>query len=197
MSASKSPASNPSITPDPSVDGSPIRKAFLIEATANLASIPMITNTSFVLSLILKNPSDINPSTILFTRLFGGIVVGGLTSGLLAGYSNTRNGIESRRIVYMMLGLGEALMIPVLVNEMFKDGREAAISKKVAGSVISMLLPPLLWRLYVLFIRPDLLGRYTESDGEGKSKRAWHAEEMYKIQRRSGNDDSNKGYDGG
>jgi len=171
MSASKSPATNPPISPDPSVDGSTIRKAFLAEATANLASIPLITNTSSVLSFILKNPSDINPSTILFTRLFGGIVVGGLTSALLAGYSNTRNGIESRRVVYLMLGVGEALLIPVLVNEMLKDGRDAAITKKVAGSVIGMLLPPLLWRLYVLVVRPDLLGRYTESRIEEKPKR--------------------------
>lgn len=98
-------------------------------------------------------------------------MVGGLTSALLAGYSNTRNGIESRRVVYLMLGVGEALLIPVLVNEMLKDGRDAAITKKVAGSVIGMLLPPLLWRLYVLVVRPDLLGRYTESRIEEKPKR--------------------------
>jgi len=170
MSTSKSPATNPYIKPDLVNDGSTIRKAFLIEATANLASIPMITNTTAVLSFILKNPADINPSTILFTRLFGSIVVGGLTAGLLTGATNTRNGIESRRIIYLMLGMGEALMLPILVREMLKDGVDAAISKKVAGSVVGMLLPPLLWRLYVLVLRPDLLGRYTE-EGDEKSKR--------------------------
>lgn len=95
-------------------------------------------------------------------------MVGGLTSALLAGYTNTRNGIESRRPTYLLLGMGEACLIPLLVNEMLKDGgRNAAISKKVAGVSIGMLLPPLLWRLHVLVLRPDLLGRYTESRSGG------------------------------
>ncbi|KAJ4407596.1 hypothetical protein N0V91_003865 [Didymella pomorum] len=166
MAYSKSPAANPNITPDSKTDGSTIRKAFLAEAIANLFTIPLMTNTSWVLSLILNHPSDINPSSILFARLFGGIVVGGLTSALLAGYTNTRNGIESRRPTYLLLGVGEALLIPILVNEMLNDGgRDAAVSKKVAGVSIGMLLPPLLWRIYVLGVRPDLLGRYTEKKG--------------------------------
>ncbi|KAF2631936.1 hypothetical protein BU25DRAFT_406457 [Macroventuria anomochaeta] len=163
MANTKSPATNPNITPDPNVSGSTIRKAFLAEAIANLFTIPLVTHTSWVLSLILNHPSDINPSSILFARLFGGLVIGGLTSALLAGYTNTRNGIESRRPTYLLLGVGEALLIPILVNEMLKDGgRDAAVSKKVAGISIGMLLPPLLWRVYVIGVRPDLLGRYTE-----------------------------------
>ncbi|KAF3043467.1 hypothetical protein E8E12_009064 [Didymella heteroderae] len=163
MTSPKSPAANPNVTPDPQTDGSTIRKAFLAEAIANLCTIPLITNTSWVLSLILNHPSDINPSSILFARLFGGLVVGGLTSALLVGYTNTRNGVESRRPTYLLLGVGEALLIPILVNEMLKDGgRDAAVSKKVAGISIGMLLPPLLWRIYVLGVRPDLLGKYTE-----------------------------------
>ena len=90
-------------------------------------------------------------------------MIGGLTSALLAGYTNTRNGIESRRPTYLMLGIGEAMLIPLLVGEMVKDGGEgAAVSRKVAGASVAMLLPPLLWRIYVLVVRPDLLGRYTE-----------------------------------
>lgn len=174
MANAKSPATNPYITPDPDVSGSIIRKAFLAEAIANLFTIPLVTNTSWVLSFLLNSPSDINPSSILFSRLFGGLIIGGLTSALLAGYSNTRNGIESRRPTYMMLGIGEALFIPILVNEMLKDGgRNAAISKKVASISIGMLLPPLLWRIYVLGVRPDLLGRYTEKrrgDERGECK---------------------------
>ncbi|KZM28589.1 uncharacterized protein EKO05_0001433 [Ascochyta rabiei] len=169
MPTTKSPAANPNIKPDPNVNGSVIRKAFLAEAIANLFTVPLVTNTSWVLSLILNHPSDINPSSVLFARLFGGIIIGGLTSALLAGYTNTRNGIESRRPTYLLLGVGETLLIPILVNEMLKDGgRDAAISKKVAGVSIGMLLPPLLWRLYVLGVRPDLLGRYTEKKSGGE-----------------------------
>ncbi|KAJ8117600.1 hypothetical protein OPT61_g1235 [Boeremia exigua] len=169
MANTKSPATNPNITPDPNVDGSVIRKAFLAEAIANLFTIPLITNTPWVLSLLLNHPADINPSSVLFARLFGGLIVGGLTSALLAGYTNTRNGIESRRPTYLLLGIGEACLILMLVNEMLKDGgRDAAVSKKVAGISIGMLLPPLLWRIYVLGLRPDLLGKYTEKKRGGE-----------------------------
>jgi hypothetical protein len=169
---SKSPASNPPIRPSPSHDGSVIRKAFLAEAFANLFTIPLITNTRWTLGLLLKHPSHINPTSILFARLFGGIIVGGLTSALLAGYSNTRNGIESRRIVYLLLGMGEALLIPMLVLEALKNGgRDAALSVKVAVGSIVCLLPPLVWRLYVLGIKPELLGRYTEVDSDSGAGR--------------------------
>ncbi|EMD91599.1 hypothetical protein COCC4DRAFT_37344 [Bipolaris maydis ATCC 48331] len=175
MSSTKSPAANPSITPDPAQDGSTIRKAFILEATANLFTIPLITNTRFTLSLLLSNPSrDINPASVLFARLFGGLIVGGLTSALFAGAANTRNGIESRRPTYLMLGIGEACLIPILMWELIQGAPRAAISRAVAGVSIGFLLPPLLWRMYVLFVRPELLGRYIEerednlgADGRG------------------------------
>lgn len=168
MSYSKSPADNPVIIPDPNQTGSTIRKAFLVEAIANLFTIPLITNTRFILSLLLLNPSDINPASILFARLFGGIIVGGLTSALLIGATNTCNGIESRRTTYVLLGLGEAFLIPMLALEVVKAGRDAALSTAVAVGSIGLLLPPLVWRGYVLFVRPDFLGRYREASGAGR-----------------------------
>jgi hypothetical protein len=168
-STSKSPATNPNITPDPAHTGSVIRKAFVLEAIANLFTIPLITNTRFVLSFLLLHPSHINPSSILFARLFGGIIVGGLTSALLIGATNTRNGIESRRPTYVLLGLGEVCLLPILALEAAKgNGRDAAISVKVAVLSIGMLAPPLMWRLFVLFVKPEFLGRYTETKGDGK-----------------------------
>lgn len=168
-SPSKSPATNPSITPDPSQDGSIIRKAFVLEAAANLFTIPLIINTRFVLSFLLLQPSHINPSSVLFARLFGGLIVGGLTSALLAGTTNTRNGIESRRPTYLLLGLGEACLLPIFAMEVIKGGNtDAALSVKTAVVCMGMLAPPLVWRLYVLFLRPDLLGKYVETKDDGK-----------------------------
>lgn len=170
MSPSKSPTSNPAIEPDPNQNGSTIRKAFLLEAIANLFTIPLITNTRLILSLLLLYTFDISPASILFARLFGGVVVGGLTSALLAGATNTRNGIESRRPTYLLLGVGEALLVPILAVEAIKSGRDAALSKKVALVSIGLLVPPLLWRCYVLFVRPDLLGRYREVKARGGNR---------------------------
>jgi hypothetical protein len=166
--STKSPATNPPILPSPSATGSTIRTAFLLEALANLFTIPLITHPRLILSYLLLHPVDINPSSILFARLFGGIVVGGLTSALLAGATNTRNGIESRRPTYLMLGLGEACLIPMLAGEAVKGGGSgAAVSVKVAVAAMGMLVPPLLWRIWVLVFRPELLGRYTEVEGKG------------------------------
>lgn len=169
-SPTQSPASNPQITPDPKYTGSTIRKAFVLEALANLFTIPLITNTRFILSYLVLYPSHINPSSILFARLFGGLVVAGLTPALLAGATNTRNGIESRRPTYMLLGLGEACLLPILAVEASKGGSaDAALSVKVAVVSMGMLLPPLLWRIFVLCVRPDMLGRYTEEEGAKES----------------------------
>ncbi|OCF31443.1 hypothetical protein I317_07699 [Kwoniella heveanensis CBS 569] len=160
---SKSPATEASVRLDPVHDGHPVRQAFLIEAILNLLSFPLITHPRFVLSLILNRPTDINPSLVLFTRLFGGIVVGGLTPGLLYGYRNTRQAIETRKQVYISLGLGEVLLIPVLIGELLKGGQgDAALSMRGAAGAIMCLAPPLAWRIYVLVFKPQLLGRYTE-----------------------------------
>ncbi|KAK1925248.1 hypothetical protein DB88DRAFT_185921 [Papiliotrema laurentii] len=159
--------SSASIQLDPTCTGSTVRRAFLLEALLNLGSFPLVTHTRFCLSLLLNNPSDINPSSILFARLFGGIVVAVLTPALLCGYRNTRQGIESRRPVYIALGLGECALIPLLLGEaMKKGGRGAALSPLGALGAVSLLVPPLLWRIYVLYVKPEMLGRYTEVKDE-------------------------------
>jgi|TARA_R110002003_G_scaffold32_9_gene1982 hypothetical protein len=168
-SQTKSPATNPSIIPDPHQDGTIVRRAFLLEATLNLFTIPLLTHTRLILSHLLLHPSHINPSSILFARLFSGIVIFGLTSALLAGASNTRNGIESRRPTYLLLGLGEACLLPILGVEAAKGGgRDAALSVRAAVACMGMLAPPLMWRVYVCVWRPELLGRYREAGAEGK-----------------------------
>ncbi|KAJ9652370.1 hypothetical protein H2198_008374 [Neophaeococcomyces mojaviensis] len=159
----KSPNTNVAIELDPQNDGSIVRKAFLIESILNLTSIPLITNTHIVLSYVLDNPAYINPASILFARLFGGIIVGGLTSALWAGLPNTKTGIESRKVVYLMLGMGEVLLIPILAVEATKGGsKDAALSVRACVATIACLLPPLLWRAFVLFVRPEMMGKYRE-----------------------------------
>ena len=60
------------------------------------------------------------------------------------------------------------MLIPILVNEMLKEGgSEAAVSRKFAGISTGILLSLLVWRFYVLVVRPDLLGRYREKRSGG------------------------------
>jgi hypothetical protein len=159
----KSPMGSSRVQLDPAAPGTTVRKAFLIEALLNAGSFPLITHPRFCLSLLLNNPSQINASSVFFARFFGGLVVGALTPGLLYGYQNTRQGIESRKTVYMALGVGECFLIPLLIIEAMKGGgRDAALSVHAALSAIFLLAPPLMWRIYAMFIRPEMMGRYTE-----------------------------------
>lgn len=152
---------------DPLHPGTTVRKAFLIEAILNFLSFPLITHPKLILSLLLNNPYQINASTILFAKLFGGLVVGGLTPGLLYGYQNTRRGIDSRRQVYFALGAGECLLIPLLLAEAAKGGGvDAALSVRASLGAILLLAPPLVWRVYVLFVRPEMVGRFKEIKDE-------------------------------
>jgi hypothetical protein len=146
---------------DPIHNGSTIRKAFLAEALLNLFTIPLLTHPRPILSLLLNNPAHINSSTVLFARLFGALVVGGLTPALFAGLPNTRTGISSRPTVYVLLGMGEVGMIPFLLQQALGGGGRA-LGQGVAWATLGCLVPPLLWRIYVLFVRPDLMGRYRE-----------------------------------
>ncbi len=157
-------SSSPStIEIDRSHDGETIRKAFAIEAFFNLLSLPVITHPRAVLSFLLLDSRQVNPASILFAKLFTGVVVGALTTGLLYSYRNTKKAIESRRSIYWILGMGEAVLLPILVSEYLKGGgRDAAISPRAALGAICCLLPPLLWRFYALFVHPEMMGRYKE-----------------------------------
>nr|XP_018259302.1 uncharacterized protein I303_08230 [Kwoniella dejecticola CBS 10117]OBR81460.1 hypothetical protein I303_08230 [Kwoniella dejecticola CBS 10117] len=136
--------------PDPS--GSTVRKAFLLEAFLNLLSFPLLTNTRGTLSFLLRDPGEINDSTVLFARLFGGVIIGGLTTALIYGARH----IPSRRNTYWTLGMGEVLLIPILALEASKQ--KGALSTRAAIGSIGLLLPPLLWRIFVLYVRPEMIG---------------------------------------
>jgi hypothetical protein len=142
-----------------------LKKAFYIEALFNFLSFPFLTSTPLVLSYLLKNPaSQINPSTILFTRLFGGLVVGVFTPLLIFGLRTP----ETRKIVYMSLGMGEGLLIPLLVGEALKKESGKAISSAVAWGAVGCLVPPCFWRVYCLGLRKDLF-RDVRVERNGKS----------------------------
>ena len=160
----KSPVINPMIQVDPAHTGKTVRKAFFLESVLNLFTLPLIFAPQRVLSWIVLDPLvRINPATVLFARCFGGLVVGALTPALWLGLPQTKTAIESRRTVYLLLAGGEIALIPLLIDQAIKGGdvkAGAAISVKVALMAIAGLLPPLMWRMYVLLARPQMLGRY-------------------------------------
>ena len=152
---------------DPHLRGTVIKRAFAIESLLNLTSIIAITHPREVLSRILLHPNHINPASILFIRLIGSLFIAGCTTPLVFGLTDTKRGIEIRRPAYYALGLGEVFFIPLLLADVMKareNPKEAVLSVKAGLIAIGALLPPLLWRVYVLFVRPEMFGKYRVVD---------------------------------
>jgi hypothetical protein len=54
-----------------------------------------------------------------------------------------------------------------LMNEVMKGGRGSAVLGYWTGLMgVFSVTPPLLWRIWVLFVKPEMLGRYREVKGE-------------------------------
>lgn len=146
---------------DPLAPGTAVRRAFALEALLNLFTLPLIFYPKATLSPLVNDPSAITPTAELLARLFGGLVVGALTPALLLGLPNTRQAIESRRTVYVMLGCGEAALIPVLIWHALDGWERGSLTFAACWASVGCLIPPLAWRLYVLS-KPEMLGRYRE-----------------------------------
>ncbi|CAI6331996.1 unnamed protein product [Periconia digitata] len=135
-----------------------IRTAFLLEAIANLTALPLITHTEQTLSFLLDNQKDVNSAFVFFVRLFSVCVIGPLSTALFIGSTNTRSGIGSRKATYSMIAVSEILAILVLAAEVAQEGgRAPAISAQTAGASAAFFGSMLLWRIYVLFVKPDML----------------------------------------
>lgn len=119
---------------------STIQRVFLTEAILNLLPFPLITHTKSTLSQILLHPYHINPTSILFTRLFGEIIIGVLAPVLLLAYPNGPNAVKGRRAPYYAFGLSEVILIPMLAMEAMKGGKaDAALSIKACLTGIGFM----------------------------------------------------------
>ena len=155
------------IVVDPQYPGRTIKRAFAIESLLNLTSIIAITHPREILSRILLHPHHINPTSILLIGLIGSLFIAGCTTPLVFGLRDTKRGIEIRRPAYYALGLGELFFIPLLLADVIRareNPKEAVLSVKGGLVAVVVLLPPLLWRVYVLFVRPEMFGKYRVVD---------------------------------
>lgn len=147
---------------DPSAPGTAVRRAFALEALLNLFTLPLLFSPKSVLSHMVNDPAAITPVAELLGQVFGGLVVGALTPALLLGLPNTRAAIESRRTVYYLLACGELALIPLLAWHAAYGWEKGALSQGACLASIGFLIPPVLWRGFVLFVRPDMFGRYRD-----------------------------------
>ena len=176
MSSSSSyphPSSSRSITIDPSAPGTIIRHALAIESLLNIlfAAYIFYTPASFLSFLASStNPltSPITPLTETFALLFG-IMILTITIPMLLAIPNTRRGFELRVPVYTYLGSSEVMLVALFTYLYVVVGENGSgMSDKSLLFAASNLALPMGFRAYVLWVKPQWIGRYHDASGEKK-----------------------------
>ncbi|MCJ1290310.1 hypothetical protein MMC34_001846 [Xylographa carneopallida] len=151
---------------DPSAPGTIVRSALLIEALSNiLGAIPMVFLTRPLLSLI--SSAAPSPLAISLTQWLGGLVCG-LAAPLLLAYPNTKRAMESRTTVYLTLGAGEGVLIPVMLWQYMSEGQGSGLPGGFLLGAAGVLAATAVWRLWVMLVRPEWMGRYREEGMKGE-----------------------------
>lgn len=141
-----------------------IRFALLGEGFLNIFTLPLLLNPRAVITSMLRDPmTPISPTVITTARVLAGIVVFGITPVLWSCWPNDPSSIQRRRPTYVALGLGELVLIPYFAMEGL-SGQTLRSDK--AWGMVACLVPLLLWRIYAMYIKPEMMG-----DRIGKTKR--------------------------
>ncbi|MCJ1285605.1 hypothetical protein MMC26_004946 [Xylographa opegraphella] len=154
------------ISLDPSAPGTIMRSALLIEALSNiLGAIPMIFLTRPLLTLI--SSSAPSPLAVSLTQWLGGLICG-LAAPLLLAYPNTRRAIESRTTVYWTLGAGEGALVPLMLWQYMSQGQGSGLPGGFLLGAAGVLGATAAWRLWVMLVRPEWMGRYRDEGVKGE-----------------------------
>lgn len=154
------------IIPDPAAPGTIMRYALGIEAAINLLGCAgMLFFPSRFLELLASKPSEITATATTVTQWLGALGYI-LTVPMLLAIPNTRRGIESRTTVYYSLAAGELALIPLLLYQALVKREASGMSRKGLLMGMGSMVPHLPWRFWVLFRRPEWIGRYREERKE-------------------------------
>jgi hypothetical protein len=162
---------------DPSSPGTIIRCAMAIEGVFNIFGATMMllypaTLLSYAIAGVASFADNrsvktcVTPALISMVQWLGALILG-LTPQLFLSIPNTRQAIESRRLVYLTLGAGELGLAAVILWQVYGSGLEAEhvgeqLSNKTLVRIAQQMILMLGLRLYVLYCRPSLLGKYRE-----------------------------------
>ncbi|KAH0386761.1 hypothetical protein E4T50_13543 [Aureobasidium sp. EXF-12298] len=153
---------------DPNAPGGVMRFALGFETMANvIGGTWMVFFPRSFLSMLVNSPSDMTPIAVTWTQVTGALVYA-LATPLVLAIPNTRRGIESRVPTYYTLSAGEVGVTAVTLYKAFVHGDDSGWSRNALLGASSVLLPALAWRFYVLFGKPEWIGRYREVSRKGK-----------------------------
>jgi len=135
-----------------------IRLAFGLEAAANIFGAGMMLySPSSILSYAHWHSSEPAPLASSLLQWIAALIIG-LTPQLLIGLRSTPQAILSRRTVYWTLLTGEGALVAVMWWQGMKFKAATGFKKEALQLCAGVLLLTAVWRVFVLFVRPDLLG---------------------------------------
>ena len=155
---------------------STIQLALALEASANIFGAtlmllfphPILTSltSSSTPSLTASSPNP-SPASIQLLQYLAAIVYG-LTPQLLLALPNQKGARDKRWTAYMTLGAGEGALIAVMLWQALRGEEvEGGLTRRALGGCVGALMPFMVWRGWVLGVRPEVLG-----EGEVGGKRA-------------------------
>ena len=146
-----------------------IQSALALEALLN---VPAIVSLSFYPNHTINRfavapypNSKINGTTEFLARSLGLLILA-LTPQLLLAYPNNKDCVGKRKLAYVTLGTGEAMLIPLLLWEAYRADDESKAAEVWAGGLsrsfclvaIASLAIVLAWRIYVFGLKSHWFG---------------------------------------
>lgn len=142
-----------------------MRIALVLEAALNVIAASFMTLSPSTILSFLATPSPPTLDTPLsetVIQIIAGIFMS-IAVPLLLAVPNTRQGIELRAPVYIFLSATEVCLITGLVYiALWRGEEETGVRSRALWGMVSNLLPPLIFRLFVLVVKPHWLGRYRD-----------------------------------
>lgn len=142
-----------------------MRIALVIEAALNfLAATVMFLSPSTVLGYLAtsSSPTLVTPLSSTVIQIIAGIFMS-IAVPLLLAVPNTRQGIELRGPVYIFLFATEVCLVSGLAYiAIFRSEKETGVRVQALWGLVGNLIPPLVFRLFVLGVKPHWIGRYRD-----------------------------------
>ena len=152
-----------------------IQVALALEAGANVLSATcMLLYPHYILSLLTATPSDIGfvpnstsaPSSAIYFLQWLAVLTYGLTPQLLFAFPEHRGARDKRLTAYITLGSVDGAMILVsLWQALMLESDDGGLTRGALLGCAGGLMPFLAWRIWVIGLRPEILGK---SSGSGK-----------------------------
>ncbi|CVL07434.1 uncharacterized protein FMAN_14358 [Fusarium mangiferae] len=148
---------------DPSASGTIVQVVLAAESTFNiLLAIPMVFNAERSFKRMYSS-DDLSgaPHAVPMMQLFG-ISLAAMTVPIALGIPNKAGAVETRRITYQTLASFEAMALPLLFWQACPVGEAGSgiyPTKLTWGSGLAMGVM-LGFRVFVLFMKPEWMGKY-------------------------------------